>query len=642
MAATFSWVNPLRSGLWADRGQWQDGGGLQGTPGIADTAIVFGPVATRFKIVAGPGAALTGFFVGNTAVQGAIAPGKLIIGLPTALTSAPAYTDAQSSDILAGSVVTAQSTAVYGNVEVNGAGAALRTAKDFSTLDGGSAGTAGETVVVNGGTLQAGSLTMAVGDLIVDPTATVEVGTAGGVARGVVTIDPGATLALTGRSVVKASIVDNGTLSLTANGAQVTGGVAGSGTVQGGSKLVGTIDGDVSGLAAMTLADNGSLLIKGGVANVASIVVGADASLGTGRLANVGGVGVGARSTLTATGIAGGGPITLAADAALVVQGDVSGAQAITVGTRARATLNGTVSGLSGISLASGARLDLGGDDTNVPVALAGLDEIDLLPGHAIGGAVTGFDGTDVLKVTSDRPAIVNRATWSNGTLSLASGTAPVATVALAGAYAGQVFIPNVVGGPVGETTVVVPNRVVKGLGTGAVSGSSGRAFTLVTGGGASGAVTTAGNLALQGAYTAGSVVIGNSSGDIINPDAVDLLAGSTLAVTGAMKVQGSLGLVDSGSTLTVGGQLTIGFDRDYSGEVLLLNGARLQAGSLFLRGAGQFLAPSRIGPDALDLERQFGRDRHARDRHARHSYDRSWVDPPHDRGLGARQDAGE
>ncbi len=601
MPKAFTWAIPGKSGYWATPGNWTDNTDNTtgaSAPGSTDTVSLEGGAGSAFQIIAGPGSAgqLTAF--GNIALDGQVTATQLYIGEFPALSFPAGLDNSDALDIDQGAALLVTGfAALESNLEING-GALV--SNSFSVLDGSSNTPSGavsdDVVVVNGGKLDAATeLSFSAGRLVEDSTGSVEVGTAGGAASGIVTVDPGAVLNVGGTFSLAQDVTDNGDVVLASTAALSGGGaVTGSGMLETAANAQATMTKAVSGLSRVHLAQGSSLgIIDASIASTSAIVLDAGSKLTVGSLSND-------------------GPVTLGANASLT-SGDVTGNSTIAVGMGGTLTISGTLSGLSGVTMGVNSVLNLSGQDTNVPIDLGTHGDIalNISAGSNIGGPVTGFDASDLIEnvPTVNNRDLINRVTYTAGaaggpgTLTLLNGSTAVTTISLAGSYAGQQFLTNFAGINYGSTDITLPGAFINGIGPGAqtVTGSANRLFSLVTGGGTSGALTLTANLALSGAYAASSLSTVASA--VGTDDTTDILANSSLTVSGNATVATSVQLTDAGSAFTVGSLLTLGGDPAYEPQVVLADSSRLRAANLTISGStGQFTSGSNTVPDLAVL----------------------------------------
>jgi hypothetical protein len=98
----------------------------------------------------------------------------------------------------------------------------------------------------------------------VDGTSRIEIGTAGGTAAGVITIDAGKTITVNTTTFLSGNLVDNGILAI-ASGTltQMMGGVSGNGIVQIGKNATWVLNGDIDATDTIAFLDTGAALSIG-------------------------------------------------------------------------------------------------------------------------------------------------------------------------------------------------------------------------------------------------------------------------------------------------------------------------------------------------------------------------------------------
>ncbi len=359
-------------------------------------------------------------------------------------------------------------------------------------------------------------------------------------------------------------------------------------------------------LTAVTLDLAAAVLtLQGGAVLRASTVALGNGSiqLDGGSLLEIGNFGTGAAGTLTvddgvrASGhdfalmgaIANGG--TIVTDGSAVIQGSVTGAGVLEVGAGAALRIVGGAGIGQDIRLGVGATLDLSAGTA------AGL-VTGLLAGSAI-LLPAGVDGA------SYAPA----AGALNGCLMLTAGGTAVATLDLRGDYAGHGFTLTPTVGGVALATDAPASRTLQWVaasgawqaganwadaatpahappgGNDRVQVAATAAEIVLSGPGAAGTLDIAGDVALNGVFTAGTVAFRpwNQATDSL----ARLAPGATLATDGAVV---SSSLLVSGATLDVAGTLALGVDGPAGdpvtiGQVTLAGGARVRVDTLDLSG---------------------------------------------------------
>ncbi len=253
MAHSYSWI--ASSGVWSNPNNWDDLTTLNNpalvAPGGADTITIAGPSLPGFDLIAGPGAAASSILSGDLAFYGALTLG----GVSPTPSGYSATIDLEPGAVLSVTSLLA-GPLLLDNATLQASGTILP-----SVL-----------TVENGSTLTAASLTT--GAIKVDPTSVVqiagasnntysyslgiggtvsvqgvfELGTAGGAAAGVLTVDAGTTASISG--VVTSPIVDNG---LVTGGSTLFPALSGTGTLDTNSA---TFTGPVA--AGLTVAPTNS------------------------------------------------------------------------------------------------------------------------------------------------------------------------------------------------------------------------------------------------------------------------------------------------------------------------------------------------------------------------------------------------
>ncbi|MDE2199905.1 MAG: Hint domain-containing protein, partial [Rhodospirillales bacterium] len=229
MADTFLWRTG--DGDWSLAADWTDQTGTLALPGSADTALIDGPPINGATLgtaqtLTGQGAVASLVFTGLTTLAGSLAAANVLIG----------------------------------------------------------SGTDAAYVALAGGALQAGSLTLSgLSRLGIDAASTLEVGSAGGAAAGVITVDAGATLAGSGGTVAGAVSVA-GIVLASGDGLALTGAVSGGGVLEIGAGA--RLDLSYGSVGASTgvafLAASGTLFtsLAGFAATIAGFASGAAINVG--------------------------------------------------------------------------------------------------------------------------------------------------------------------------------------------------------------------------------------------------------------------------------------------------------------------------------------------------------------------------
>jgi hypothetical protein len=591
---------------------------------VSANGTVTGDSGISFQVILGKATSSgTQIFLGNNAIEGDYTAGTIGIGGTLSATL-------NATDIEAGGTLDATVEAVIATgAEIDGAGAKL--------LVGGTLGVGGgaletELFVLNGGRLQAAGLELAGtdgvaspnnGELVLDATASGEIGTAGTAATaGVLTVDAGATLSGSGLNiqVVAPTIVDNGVIAVLdptysdvfVSSLFLQGNVTGSGTLSIGPDHSLFVTGSVSDVSDISEASYTSLTITGTLATKAALITGVDSSTTIdGNTSGLARIQVSNGSVLNVGGeLTGTGSVTVFGNAELVVAGLVSGGNSLALDTNATATLDSGVTGLSGISMANTAALSLFGSDANVPISMAGNDLLVIGSGVTIGGDLSGFDISDLLQVIAapfeagGTPITTTRVISGAGglkTLVLLDDTATIDTIALTASEAGLQFLTNSVGLTSGYSDITLPGSTRSGLGgTGAVTvtGDLGALFQVITGTGSATSVTFVGNNYVEGTFSAGTITIGGTSTKAIN--ALDIAAGAALTATATAAVSTFLEVDGVGAALTDDGALTLGGGTPEA-ELYVLNAARVEVASLKLTGSDASIQPGTGAEILLD-----------------------------------------
>ncbi len=223
----FGWS--ASSGAWSNAANWRDttNAGNVAVPGAANAVTLNGPSAAN-QTITGPGASASLAILGNNTLSGAFTTGQLSVGsasAPGALTLAPGTTLAARS-----------ATLLFGPLQESGAGTRL-SVTDLLTLGGERTNRAffpANTLnLTTGAAVQAGGLVLAPSlggnGISVDSASSLEVGTAGGAAAGMITIDAGRTLIGAGTLTASAGVLNQGTISAQGGALEIGSAVSGGG-----------------------------------------------------------------------------------------------------------------------------------------------------------------------------------------------------------------------------------------------------------------------------------------------------------------------------------------------------------------------------------------------------------------------------
>ena len=198
MFHSFFWT--AASGFWAVPGNWNDVTAQQNpalvAPGSADVALLIEANPLLFDLLGGPAAAT----VFNTS-------GRLAFYGPSNFTT---FYNNFTIDVMPGASMVAGSMSVTDSVVVTGAGASLVAQQLNLTRLTASNHAAVRLGSVSFYSVSAGGL---VNQISIDPTASVEIGAAGGAASGALTVDAGQTATLP--ALAAGTLVDNGLVTLT-------------------------------------------------------------------------------------------------------------------------------------------------------------------------------------------------------------------------------------------------------------------------------------------------------------------------------------------------------------------------------------------------------------------------------------------
>ncbi len=226
--------NAAGSGAWGVAANWQDqttgASPAAIAPGINDSVSIAAS-QTGFTVIAGPADAATLSLTGDVALTGTYGIGTLSIG-----TVAGTNFTNGGLDLLAGTVINAQSAAVgAGAISASGSAVLLAVGGTLS-MGGGDTGVGLPVTALSassGARIQAAGLVIGGGSgdsVTTDPSASVEFGTLGHATPGAVTVDPGA--AITGNGSINpfGAVVDNGSITAV-GGVLVLGSVTGTGAL---------------------------------------------------------------------------------------------------------------------------------------------------------------------------------------------------------------------------------------------------------------------------------------------------------------------------------------------------------------------------------------------------------------------------
>ncbi len=515
-ADDYVWAGPV-SGNWNAAANWDDVTAGENPARIAPGAndsVTFNSSESLFQVIGGIGDAASLTFDGDNVVIGSLTAGVLNIASNNSIL-----------DIDSGAAVTASSIFV-------GAGGAVY---DTLNLDGGSL-QAGSIVLVadydeisvsDGGAVHTDSLTIAESDITVDGTSSLEVGTLGNAAVGALTVDPGETLqiSLVG---ISANLVDNG-------------------------NIIVSVDISLGELAYESAYGSGTItLLNGAVAYATGATFSGSLDFQLNGNASLDVAEVGAGDTINLSG-----------------PGNVLNIQSYSVSTYE----NGYYSQYDTISMSA---------------------------------AINGFNSTDAITVEAPitNAAYVAGPTAGTGSLVLTDGTTAVTTLALNGNYAGDEFLAIQL--PTDDSEIVIAPGAASG-----VSAGTGTADAYVWAGPVSGNWNAASNWddVTAGENPATIAPGANDSVTFNSSDSLFQVIGGTghaayLTFNGDNVVTGTLsaGLLNIGgtqSTLDIDSGATVTASSLYIGpgggdrDALNLNGGSLQASTLSISGYYDDLAVS-------------------------------------------------
>lgn len=274
---SYAWIAG-GSGAWNQSANWQDVTTEALPAGVAPGSmnlVAIDASQGSFSVIAGPANAASLSLTGEVGLSGTITLGTLSVGQ-----SAGTSFTAATLDVLAGTTITAVGAGIAdGAISVSGSAALLGVS---GTLVLGGSAVLGVGLPIAslsataGGAVQAASLVMGGGSgaiLTVDPTGSVEIGSAGHAAAGAVTVDAAATLVGNGQLNPFGSIVDNG-IVLASGGTLSVGQVSGSGSLA-----------IAAGAALELMATTGApILLSGSTASGGSTLAFTERAIPTGTL----------------------------------------------------------------------------------------------------------------------------------------------------------------------------------------------------------------------------------------------------------------------------------------------------------------------------------------------------------------------
>ena len=240
VSRTYAWTATL-GGAWSLASNWNDlTDGIDPSltvPGLQDSVVVAGPTGSTVETLTGQGGVASAIFSGNAALIGGFSAGSLAMGAAGAggLLAIGAATELTVGTLTVGS----------GSLIASGAGSGLVVSRAvLGAGQGGMGGAACTLDATNGGRVQIANLVLnaASATLYADAVSSIEIGTLGGAALGVLTIDAGATLSGQGDADGYASAVNNGTIAAL-GGTLLVGALSGQGLLSIGAGAVLTLNG---------------------------------------------------------------------------------------------------------------------------------------------------------------------------------------------------------------------------------------------------------------------------------------------------------------------------------------------------------------------------------------------------------------
>ncbi len=314
---------------------------------------------------------------------------------------------------------------------------------------------------------------------------------------------------------------------------------------------------------------------------------------------------------------------TLAAAGGTLSVGALSGTGTLQIGAGATLALNGTCGAGQSVAFAGN-------------TATLALNEEAFAPA----GTISGFSAGDAIDV---RGSTISAASYAGGVLTLSYAGQVAAQVQLAGSYAGCVFLTTsdgaggtlvtvaqgagAAGGPspgttspdqyawIGAgsgawnragnwqdlTTGATPAAVAPGAADLVTVAASQGVFSVLSGAANAASLTVLGEVALSGAYTFGTLTVGQAAGTSFTNGTLDQLAATTISAASASVADGAVAVAGGTSTLTVAGTLTLGGGPAGVGlptaSLTATAGGSVQTGALVMGGgSGASLATDPTG----------------------------------------------
>jgi fibronectin-binding autotransporter adhesin len=527
------------SGNWTNAHNWEDvttgANPAKVAPGVNNLVTIAASQSGSFTVIAGPADAASLSVTGDLAMTGTFALGSLVLG-----TGGTGGNDAVQAtlDLLPATQMTA-GTATIADGELSLSGGATLAIAGALTMGGGPSGIGlpvTQLAVSAGASLTAASLTLGGGSgdsITTDPTAIIEIGTAGGAKAGAVTIDPGATLSGNGQVNPFGVLVDNGTIA-----------------ASGGALTIGA----VTGTGSLAIGANAALVLNASTA-VPVVFTGAGATLAVAdELVTVGG---------TLTGFAAGDAIDIENDPITSVSTAKSGADLIlTLWYNATQVAHFTLAGSY-----TGDRFFL------VPDGASGTDVL-VDTGNGGGGGGGGQGTTDLLSWVQPVSGNWNKAAnWFDlttntaatappGTLNQVQITGPTGTnfqtiggpaACAAMSYFGNTYLNGAF--TTGSLTIGGVPMGGTGLTPGTLDIGNATSLAAATAAIIDGALLVSGNTATL--TVAGTLSLGGGAPDPQGPDAILSASGGGTILLGGLSLGGGAGAwvaADALSAIEIGG----------------------------------------------------------------------------------------
>ncbi len=402
--------------------------------------------------------------------------------------------------------------------------------------------------------------------------------------------------------------------------------VNGAGTSLSVAGTLGIGDGQTDGLSAsFDVTGGGTASVLGLQMDVANCAIYVDPA----SILNVGGAGTGLAGTLTVDSGA-----LLSGEGDANAYGDVANNGTIQAAGGTLAV--GALSGTGTLLVQAGATLELNGVcGAGQSVQFAGANAcLDLQAEYyAPSGTLTGFAAGDTIDVSG---SLISSASYvasgaGGGILTFYYGSQVADRITLAGNYVGSTFLTS--GDGDGGTLITVaaaesgggkpspgtgtpdqyvwvgqgsgqwgtaqnwddqtsgasPAGIAPGINDSVTVAASAGSFTVIGGPANAAALSVTGEVGLAGAFTIGTLAIGQVSGDSFTNGTLDLLPGTSIAATAATIGAGAIAVAGSGALLSIAGTFVLGGGVGGVGlpvtALTVTSGGKVQAASLFLGG---------------------------------------------------------